>query len=96
MHFATDEFKVNQTLSLLLLFHHPENTQPARRPTPEEIEWANDLVNTKDFFTLYTHGKVVVMDFHKRDQIITVMEFIKNIEDLSPTEKENLNFLSSF
>ncbi|POV98613.1 hypothetical protein PSHT_13928 [Puccinia striiformis] len=76
-------------------FHHPENTQPARRPTPEEIKWANDLVNTKDFFTLYTHGKVVVMDFHKRDQIIAVMEFIK-IEDLSPTEKENLNFLSSF
>ncbi|KAI7966654.1 hypothetical protein MJO29_002402 [Puccinia striiformis f. sp. tritici] len=35
------------------------------------------------------------MDFHKRDQIIAVMEFIK-IEDLSPTEKENLNFLSSF
>ncbi|KNF00251.1 hypothetical protein PSTG_06424 [Puccinia striiformis f. sp. tritici PST-78] len=35
------------------------------------------------------------MDFHKRDQIIAVMEFIK-IKDLSPTEKENLHFLSLF
>ncbi|POV95098.1 hypothetical protein PSTT_16460, partial [Puccinia striiformis] len=34
-------------------FHHPGNTEPARRPTPEEIKSANDVVNTKDFFTLH-------------------------------------------
>jgi hypothetical protein len=72
---------------------HPDDAP--RRPTAEEIAFANRQVYDPSLFTLYTHDKVAVVDAANWKKVIAVMKFTK-MDDLSPQEYDNLSFLSSF
>ncbi|PLW21650.1 hypothetical protein PCANC_03182 [Puccinia coronata f. sp. avenae] len=51
----------------------PNHTGGPRKPTVKEIHAANEMVHDPKVFKLFTHGKVVVLDHHHRDQILAVI-----------------------
>ncbi|PLW23198.1 hypothetical protein PCASD_14827 [Puccinia coronata f. sp. avenae] len=53
------------------------------------------MVHDPKVFKLFTHGKIVVLDHHHRDQILAVIKFTP-IKDLLPKDKKDLQFLSHF
>ncbi|KAI7934564.1 hypothetical protein MJO28_016881 [Puccinia striiformis f. sp. tritici] len=69
-----------------------EKKNPPRRPTAEELQQAEDIVDT---FHSFDHGKVIVIDKENDGKIIAVIEFIP-IDQLSDAEKKEIEFVTTF
>ncbi|KAA1119049.1 hypothetical protein PGT21_013647 [Puccinia graminis f. sp. tritici] len=70
-----------------------EKDKPLRHPTPDEVSKACELVDRK--FFLMNFGRVVLVDPNDEDSVIAIMEFTP-WDQLTETDKENLNFISTF
>ncbi|KAA1070175.1 hypothetical protein PGT21_002105 [Puccinia graminis f. sp. tritici] len=70
-----------------------EKDKPLRHPTPDEVSKACKLVDEK--FFLMNFGRVVLVDPNDEDSVIAIMEFTP-WDHLTETDKENLNFISTF
>ncbi|KAA1086693.1 hypothetical protein PGT21_008653 [Puccinia graminis f. sp. tritici] len=70
-----------------------EKDKPLRHPTPDEVSKACELVDRK--FFLMNFGRVVLVDPNDEDSVIAIMEFTP-WDQLTKTDKENLNFISTF